>query len=82
MKPAFLMRKRPSIFCEQLKCVNSRIHFSYDTDCCGMISRFNFIKTIGDRAAQELPKPMSIGGVGNAKIKKNPCYLQGETTIV
>ena len=34
-----------------------------------MVSRHSAIKTIGDRAVQELPGPISIGGAGNAEIK-------------
>ena len=40
-----------------------------DTGCCDMVSRYDDIKTIGDRAIQEPPGPISIGGVGNAEIK-------------
>ena len=41
----------------------------YDIGCCDMVSRYNAIKAIGDRAVQELFRPISIGGVGNADIK-------------
>ena len=41
----------------------------YETGCCNKVSRYNAIKTIGDRAVQKLPGPISIGGVGNAEIK-------------
>ena len=41
----------------------------YEIGCCDMDSRYNAIKTIGDRAVQKLPGPISIGGVGNAEIK-------------
>ena len=34
-----------------------------------MVSRYNAIKTIGNRAVQELPGPVSIGDVGNTEIK-------------
>ena len=34
-----------------------------------MDSRYNAIKTIGDRAVQKLSGPISIGGVDNAEIK-------------
>ena len=34
-----------------------------------MVSRYNVIKTIGNRAVQELPGPVSIGGVGNTEVK-------------
>ena len=35
-----------------------------------MVSRYNAIKTTGDRAVQELPGPVSIGGVGNLTFKQ------------
>ena len=34
-----------------------------------MISKYNAIKTNGDRVVQELPGKISVGGVGNAEIK-------------
>ena len=41
----------------------------YDTGSCDMVSRYSAIKTVGDRAVQEVPRPISIGGVGNVEIK-------------
>ena len=41
----------------------------YDTGCCDMVSRYAAIKSIGLRAKQELPIPISIGGVGNTEVK-------------
>ena len=34
-----------------------------------MISRYNAIKTVGDRVVQELSGKISVVGVGNAEIK-------------
>ena len=34
-----------------------------------MVSRYNAIKTIGDRAVQKLPGPTSFGSVSNAQLK-------------
>ena len=47
----------------------------YDMDCCDMVSRYNAIKTFGDRAVQELPQPISIDGVGNVEIKMLVCQI-------
>ena len=41
----------------------------YDSGCCDMVSSYNSIKAIGDKAVQELPGPVSIGGAGNTEIK-------------
>lgn len=45
----------------------------YDTGCCNMVSRYNAIKTIGDRTVQEFHGHISIGGVDNVESK--PAHL-------
>ena len=51
-----------------LQIVSSNIQF-FTMGSCDIVSRYNAIKAIGVRAVQELPGPISIGGVGNAEIK-------------
>ena len=42
---------------------------SYNAGYCDMVSSYNDIKAIGDRAVQELPGTISFGDVGNVDVK-------------
>ena len=59
----------------------------YNTGCCDMISRYNAIKTIGDKVVQEHFGPISIVGGGNAEVKtthgtyKNLMVFNGNDTL-
>ena len=54
-----------------------------------MVSRYDAIKRIGNRAIEELPGPISIGGVGNSQVKtkhgiyqvKLPLFNGNEATL-
>ena len=54
-----------------------------------MVSRYDAIKRIGNRAIEELPGPISIGGVGNSQLKtkhgiyqvKLPLFNGNEATL-
>lgn len=55
-----------------LKNINVGIYsVFYDTGCCDIISRYQADKNIWNRAIQELPGPISIGGVDNARVKSD-----------
>ena len=55
-----------------LKNINVGIYsIFYDTSCCDIISRYQADKYIENRAIQELPGPISIGGVDNARVKSD-----------
>ena len=55
-----------------LKNINVGIYsVFYDTGCYDIISRYQADKNIGNRAIQELPGPISIGGVDNARVKSD-----------
>ena len=59
----------------------------YNTGGCDKVSRYNAIKTIGDKVVQELLGPISIVGGGNAEVKtthgiyKNLMVFNGNDTL-
>ena len=46
-----------------------------DTGCCDMVSRYDAVKSIGSRAVQESPIPISVG-VDNSMIKSDHGIFQ------
>ena len=48
----------------------------YDTGCCGMVPKYDAIKSIGSKVVQESSMPISIGRVGNFTINSNHRIFQ------
>ena len=74
---------------QTIKVEQQQYSLFYDTGCSEMVLRYDAIKRIGNRAIEELPGPISIGGVGNSQVKtkhgiyqvKLPLFNGNEATL-